>query len=185
MLIVSSLILTLAPCLTVMAEGSHQHRVTPAKPGYSRGAPQFAQFPVRTKRKGGRDWLSLGRCDQAFGKGKSFGHRLVRSKAQAQGPIFAGHYSIVVCSCGTECGGVSIVDVRSGRVYDFEDRSQECAGALGSYKNFLYFRVDSSLLILIGSPPDWNNGAEHYKGCAVRYYRWTGRRLMVLKEVPI
>lgn len=165
-----------------MAEVAEQRRVTPAKLGYSQEAPRFAQFPVRTKRNGERNWLSLGRCDQA--SGKAFDH-LVRVKARARGPIFAGHYSIVVCSCGTECGGVSIVDVQTGRIYDFGYMSQECSGALASYGNSLYFRVNSSLLILIGSPPIWKNGTEHNKGCAVRYYRWTGRRLALIKEIPI
>jgi hypothetical protein len=168
-----------------MAKDSEQRQVSPANPGYSKEAPQFDQFPVPTKQKGERHWLSLGRCDQAFGPIAGYGHRLVRNRAKAQGPIFAGHYGIVVCSCGAECGGVSIVDVQSGRVYNFEHMSQACASAFESYRDFLYFRVDSSLLILIGSPPDWKNGAEDYKGCAVRYYRWTGRRLVLLKEVPM
>jgi len=180
------LILTLQSGLLGTANTSDRRQVSPANPGYSKGAPRFDQFPVTTKQKGERHWLSLGRCDQAFGPSEAHGDRLVRKRAKARGPIFAGHYSIVVCSCGTECGGVSIVDVRSGRVFDFEHMSQACARTLEDYNDFLYFRVDSLLLILIGSPPSLKKGAEpDYRSCAVRYYRWTGRRLVLLKEVPI
>jgi hypothetical protein len=182
MCIVAIFILTLNSAETARTVGAEQHHVTTAKPGYSQKAPRFAQFPVRTKRKGERDWLSLGRCDQADGKAFD---RLVMSKARPRGAIFAGHYSVVVCSCGTECGGVSIVDLQSGRIYDFDFISQACSSAMANYDNDLYFRIDSSLLILIGSPPNWKNGTERYRGCAIRYYRWTGRRLVLLKETPI
>lgn len=182
MFIVAFLILTLNSQLPLRTLGAEQHRVTKGKLGYSQKAPRFAQFPVRTKRKGERDWLSIGRCDQADSKAFD---RLVRTKARVPGPIFAGHYSVVVCSCGTNCGGVSIVDLQSGRIYDFDFISQVCSGALASYDNDLYFRVDSSLLILIGSPPNWKKGVERYRGCAIRYYQWTGRQLALLKEVPI
>jgi hypothetical protein len=182
MFIVAIFILTLNSTETARSVGAEQHRVTTAKPGYSQKAPRFAQFPISTKRKGERDWLSLGRCDQADGKAFD---RLVRSEARPRGTIFAGHYSVVVCTCGMACGGVSIVDLRSGRICCFDFISQTCSGALASYDNDLYFRIDSSLLILIGNPPNWNNGTERYRGCAIRYYRWTGRRLVLLKETPI
>ena len=164
-----------------MPEGASQQRSNLVKPGYSRGAPRFAQFPVPTKLKGERNWISLGRCDQASGKAFD---RLVRKEARGPGPIFAGHYSIVVCSCGTECGGVSIVDLRSGKIYDFDFISQVCSSELAKYDNDLYFRVDSSLLILIGSPANLKNGSGRYRGCAIRYYRWTGSRLALLRERP-
>jgi hypothetical protein len=182
MLIVSFFILILNSWLDVMPQSTEQRHATPAKLGYSQEAPRFAQFPVRTKQQGERNWLSLGRCDQASDKASD---RLVRKKARAQRPIFAGHYSIVVCSCGTECGGVSIVDLQSGSNFNFGDMSQECSRALGNYGEFLYFRVDGSLLILIGKPPIWKKGAGRNKGCAIRYYRRTGRRLVLLKERPI
>src|SRR5262249_26767598 len=166
-----------------MAEGAEHHRSTHAKLGYSPKAPQFAQFPVPTNRKGARNWISVGRCDWAPSD-KAY-KRLVRREAKARGPIFAGHYSIVVCSCGMECGVVSIVDLQSGKIFAFDGNSQECDAAFDSYKDFLYFRVDSTLLIHLGSPPLWKNGAERYQGCAIRYYRWTGRQLKLLKETPI
>gem|GEM_PF-1376838 len=185
MVIMTFLILTLNSRLLVEANDSQQPQVRPATPGHSTGAPRFDEFRVHTKRQGQQHWLSLGRCDQVFGKGEDFGHRLVRERAKAGRATFAGHYSILVCSCGTECGVVSIVDLSSGRIYDFEHMSQACADALSNYRDFLYFRADSSLLILIGSPPKLKSGAERNKGCAVRYYRWTGRQLILLKEAPV
>ena len=175
------LILTLNSPVAETPEGAKPQRAEPVKLGYSQGAPRFAQFPVSTKLKGERNWITLGRCDQA--SGKAF-ERLVRKQAQGQGPVFAAHYSIVVCSCGTECGGVSIVDLQSGRIYDFDFISQVCSSELAKYDNSLYFRVDSSLLILSGSPPNLKNGSRQYRGCAIRYYRWTGSRLVLLGENP-
>ena len=182
MLIIGFLILILDSLPTATAKSAEQRKNKPAKPGYSQIAPRFDQFPIRTGRKGERQWLSMGRCDQASGKDFD---RLVRLKARKGGRIFAGHYSVVVCSCGTECGGVSIVNIQSGRIYRLAHLSQKCVSALARYDDFLYFRVDSSLLVLIGSRPIWKNGAERYEGCAIRYYRWTGSRLKLLKEIPI
>lgn len=179
MLVLALMVLAFASHVSDAAESG---RVNSARLGYLRGAPRFAQFPARTNRKGERQYSSPGRCDQA--DGKAF-NRLVRKQARANGPIFAGHYTIVICSCGMECGGVSIIDLQSGRIYDFGYISQVCDRALESYDDDIYFRVDSLLLILVGSPPNWKNGVERYKGCAIRYYRWAGRRLALLKEVPI
>jgi hypothetical protein len=182
MLILTFIVLMLNPGLNLKSDSTGQRRVSGARIGYSQRAPRFAQFPVRTKQKGERNWLSLGRCDQASGKDFD---RLVRDKAGTEKPIFAGHYSIVVCSCGTECGGVSIVNVKTGRLYFFGHLSQECSNAYSEGNDILRFRIDSSLLIMTGNAPNWKNGAERYKGCAIRYYRWTGRRLVLVKERPI
>jgi hypothetical protein len=176
------LLMTLNPPMAEMPQDAkQQQRSNPAKLGYSRGAPIFAQFPAPTKLRGERKWISLGRCDQVSGKAFD---RLVQKEAREQGPIFAGHYSIVVCSCGTECGSVSIVDLRSDRIYDFDFISQVCSSELAKYDNDLFFRVDSFLLILIGSPPNLKNGSGRNSGCPIRYYRWTGSRLVLLREKP-
>ena len=31
----------------------------------------------------------------------------------------------------------------------------------------------------------WNKPASRSQGCGIRYYRWTGRKLVLLKETPI
>ena len=180
MLILASLGLILNSFLA-MNVGTEQSRATSDKLGYSRSAPRFDQFRVRTKEKGERQWLSLGRCDQADGRAFD---RLVRNTARASGPLFAGHYSIVVCSCGTACGGIHIVDLWSGRIYYIWDISQDCYFDFNRYKDFLLFRIDSSLLILLSNRPRFHNGLGLYKGCAIRYYRWTGSRLVLIKETP-
>lgn len=157
------------------------HQLKANKPVYSTNAPRFEQHQVKTNRRGERDWVALGRCDQASGRAWE---RLVRRKARIQGPSFAGRYSVVVCSCGTECGGLTIVDLKSGRVYDtpFALTRSRCISLMAEQKDFLRFRVDSSLLITVG---DTTYGREHHSECAIRYYVWTGRRLRLIKKVPL
>lgn len=57
-----------------------------------------------------------------------------------QGVNFAGHYAIVTFGCGTDCSFSFLVDVRSGKIFDFP---------LGGDKNFdlsLDYRADSKLI---------------------------------------
>jgi hypothetical protein len=180
-LILTLLILTLHSGLAVMAGSVKPTQTARTRPGYSKTAPQFAQYLVPSRSKGERNWVSIGRCDESSGKAQT---HLVQRRTRAAGAIFAGHYSIVVCSCGTGCGYVFILNLRSGRNHNF--LSKGCAIGEGeSYEDFLYFRTDSSLLILVGRLPDWGKSAGLRDGCAIRYYRWTGRRLALLKEVPL
>jgi hypothetical protein len=181
MLILTFLILTLHSGLAVLAGSTKTSQTARIRPGYSKTAPQFAQYPVCSRSKGERNWFSIGRCDEASGKART---HLVQRRARAAGALFAGHYSIVVCSCGTGCGLVFIVNLQSGRNHNF--LSTGCSIGEGeSYEDFLYFQADSSLLILVGRLPDWGKGAGRKERCAIRYYRWTGRRLALLKEVPL
>lgn len=57
-----------------------------------------------------------------------------------EGVNFAGHYAIVGAGCGTGCAFAYLVDVKSGRIFDFP---------LGGEKNYslkIDHRPDSSLL---------------------------------------
>lgn len=71
------------------------------------------------------------------------GSRMFRTKINEgikQGVNFAGHYAIVTFGCGTSCTFSFLVDVKSGKIFDFP---------LGGEKNFdllLDYRSDSKLL---------------------------------------
>jgi hypothetical protein len=155
--------------------------------GHTRGAPRFADYPVKTKLRSRQGWLSVGRCDQAFGRAYD---RMIRREARGHTARFAGRYLSVVCSCGTGCGELSFVDVKSGRVYSPQVGTLSeltCgSGAPADYSDFLYFRADSSLLITVGDISTFDEkGVERGEGCAIRYYRWAGRRLALLKKAPL
>ena len=155
--------------------------------GYNRGAPRFADYPVQTRLKSRQGWLSVGRCDQAFGRAYD---RMIRREGRGHTARFAGKYLPVVCNCGTSCGNLSLVDVKSGRVFspplgtlsELTCRQE----ATADYSDSLYFRADSSLLITVGDISTFDEkGGERGEGCAIRYYRWTGRRLAFLKKTPL
>ncbi len=53
------------------------------------------------------------------------------------------------------------------------------------FDDLVLFRADSSLLITIGSIWEVDaGGRESYEPCAIRYYRWTGRELQLIREDP-
>jgi hypothetical protein len=64
-------------------------------------------------------------------------YRTMLREGAAEGPNFAGHYTVVTWGCGTECQVHSIVDARTGRVYMFP--------FVTGYD--LAFRRDSRLLV--------------------------------------
>lgn len=155
--------------------------------GNTRGAPRFSDYPVPTNLKSRQGWLSVGRCDQAFGTAYD---KLARREAAGQRARFAGRYILVICSCGTGCGNLSIVELKTGRVRSplFGPLTEHtCAAqATANYSDFLYFRADSSLLIAVRDISRFSsNGEEKGSGCAIRYYHWTGRRLVLLKKVVL
>lgn len=96
----------------------------------------------------------------------------------AQGPNFAGHYTIVFWGCGTGCAELAIVDARNGRVFFPPDLTY----VDGTFVDFdpgetkseiptLRYRLDSRLLIVVGSPE------EDETRTGVTYYEWNGKNL--------
>ena len=48
--------------------------------------------------------------------------------AVSTGPDFAGHYTVAIASCGTDCSSVYIVDVATGQIYDFPYQGEKYRG---------------------------------------------------------
>jgi hypothetical protein len=103
----------------------------------------------------------------------------------AQGPNFAGVYTIATWGCGGSCTDFAVVDDRSGRV-TFAAGLRPIAGAHGGdqpdygqdrYYN-LRFRPDSRLLILVGAPQ------EDEARDGVTFLEWTGTSFRQLRFVP-
>lgn len=158
------------------------------KLGYAPRAPRFSDYPVPSKRRGPGDWLSIGRCDVAdYPDGIGY-ERHVRREARKNGPNFAGRCVVVVCSCGTGCGNLSIVDTRSGYVYSLPGAitlEAECSRMARGVDDHIFFRPDSALLIVVSDLATGEGAATvHPHGCAIRYYRWTGRRLVLIRRTP-
>jgi len=188
-----ALVLLIMTCLVSGQSASPRHTALEAelaRPGYVRGAPRFADYRVRAAHKGAATWLAVGRCDQAAYPGGAGYDRLIRAEARKNGPNFAGRCVVVVCSCGTECGNLSVVDLRTGHIYSLPfvlAVNRQCPRPLDPTRFDFYLRRDSSLLVVVGNLVAYEKAGavERYQGCAVRYYRWTGRKLVLVRKTPI
>ena len=92
-----------------------------------------------------------------------------------KGPNFAGHYTVVMWGCGTECQQIAVVEARTGIVAFAEFMTR-----LGAQ-----FRIDSNLLI--ANPPDAVEQALRAGGASRRYrtvyYLWKAPRFVELYSV--
>ncbi len=103
----------------------------------------------------------------------------------ANGPNFAGHYTIAAWGCGSFCVSFALVDAANGTVYappfsilGYGDPQQYEAEDSPSKNeaNQLVFRLNSRLLVVKGCPED--------KSCATYFYEWTGSRFKLIRKVP-
>jgi len=109
-------------------------------------------------------------------------YRTVLRRGAAQGPNFAGHYTVVQWGCGSPCKAFAIVDARTGRLW----MPPIWMGLGASY------RTNSALLIVDG-PEFWadawysedSSGARAWMPPYAHYYRWDGQRLQVLDSVQV
>lgn len=96
------------------------------------------------------------------------------------GPNFAGHFTIVEWGCGSDCGGMAVIDEQTGRVYE----SPSGVIAFPPYLDYpdennapaLAFKLNSRLFVIHGCPGEM--------GCGSYYYEWTGSRFKLLRELP-
>jgi hypothetical protein len=94
--------------------------------------------------------------------GRRFRTRL--REGAAQGPNFAGSFTIVSWGCGTGCETHAVVDARTGRIYP-----QTITTSSGAR-----YRLDSALFI--ANPPD-PDAPPHCASCGqTAYYVWRGER---------
>jgi len=120
------------------------------------------------------------------------GERLFRTRireAAANGPNFAGHYTIAKWGCGSACVSGVVVDAQTGKIHSmpfsilgfgFALKSADGASWVDYSFRPLEFRVNSRLLIVRGCPEDDN--------CGAYYYEWTGfgfRLLCTFSASPV
>ena len=110
-------------------------------------------------------------------------YRTMLRDGAKSGPNFAGQYTIVGWGCGTSCLDFAIVDARSGAVYfppfgvvssvHVDTTPGEPEPTYGA----LRYRVDSSLLVVLGAPGE----AEELEG--ISYYHWNGKKLVQVRHL--
>ncbi len=99
----------------------------------------------------------------------------------AEGPNFAGHYTIVGWGCGAACLSWAVVDATTGKVH-FDPATKLVSAAHVSVDeddgNVLRFRRDSRLLIVLGAPHE----DETREG--ITYLLWDGKAFKRAAFVP-
>ena len=100
--------------------------------------------------------------------------RLYRTRIRegaAQGPNFAGHYTVASWGCGAGCVSMVLVDAKTGIVYGapFQDLAWG-----GPADEPLEYKLTSTLIIVHGCPGE--------KDCATYYYQWTGSAFKLLRK---
>jgi hypothetical protein len=100
-------------------------------------------------------------------------------KQQAQeGPNFAGHYTLVRCTCGSGCSALYVVDARTGRFYDLSPVGSVAIVPCQD-EEAVQYRNDSRLLILGGGLGFYGSPRE-IEG--KNYYEWRGGRLKLIRK---
>ena len=102
---------------------------------FSSKLPTFSDYPIKTIYKGPFAKVNLKSDPSA----KMFRTNL--RNAVSNGINYAGHYSIAIWGCGTECQQYAIVNVKTGDVIFPKDRASMTTEGM-------IFRADSKLLIL-------------------------------------
>lgn len=174
-------------CPAVFAQTkATQTKTTMAKP--ADGLPRFADFRVPVPIPERKEPAVVGNQDAVTEEPAAFDRR-VAAEAR-KGPNFAGHYTVVIWSCGSPCLNMVIVDIETGKVYETPfvgvtgwgrcDGSVDAPGPLA-------YRIDSALLVVTGSLEiaDPKTGTFDEGPCKRFYYRWDGRRLIRISETLV
>lgn len=143
----------------------------PPLAGEGEGAPRFADYPAPRRV---RTWAAPVLASREA--------RLYRSTLGAEvanGPNFAGDYTLAAWGCGHACTAAAIVSARSGRVFfppqlrriGLDHIGNWDGGRALRYRGLRFCR-DSRLLAVIGR----SGGGE-----GTTYFEWTGT---ALREIP-
>ncbi len=163
--------LVMALCCALAPGASQSRALTDGRShAMQKAPPRFEDFPARIfKGKPARPLLLSAQA-------RSFRTRL-REGAQ-KGPNFAGHYTIVTWGCGSACQQLAVVDARTGRVYFSKTLSYATYGLdIGSEEAGLKYRLDSKLLILVGTPGEEENLSGTF------YYKWENNEFKLIHSV--
>lgn len=107
-------------------------------------------------------------------------------EAAAQGPNFAGHYTIGEWGCGSGCISIVLINAMTGEIHTTPFNELFWGMPIMKYEtkyapndegfNPLAYTRQSRLLIVRGCPEGRN--------CASYFYEWTGSTFKLLRKVP-
>jgi hypothetical protein len=96
----------------------------------------------------------------------------------AEGPNFAGHYTIVEWGCGTECFQAVLVDGKIGKIYRLPTATHKDA-VYYFESSWLHFQKDSNLLVVCANCRKWAR-----EDCEQKYFVWSGDQFREISRLP-
>ena len=139
--------------------------------------PKFDQFPATETFSGKPAVPMLKRAKDRLYR------TMIRIEA-AEGPNFAGRYTVATWGCGSSCVGGALVDEMTGEIFDLPfsymgwGDEKYGDGTVGLAYGFepLSIRIDSRLFVFRGCPEDTKDR------CGAYYYEWTGSQFKLIKK---
>lgn len=109
---------------------------------------------------------------------------MIRTGA-ADGPNFAGHFTVVEWGCGAGCVSVVVVDAATGEIHraPFKSLGWQLRKYEGKYKadddkfEQLVYKLDSRLLVARGC-------LDESEKCASYFWDWNGSQFKLIKTIP-
>jgi hypothetical protein len=177
--------LALLAAASLAAERVETNAQTPARASRGGGAarqqksaarlPAFGDYPARDSFAGRPAPVRLRtRRDREF--------RTRLREGAAEGPNFAGSYTVVYWGCGSGCAQVAVVDAKTGLVYwpplRYADIPAPAEGEYGrpGYVYGVGYRRDSRLLVLTDTHYDRDGSYTAY------FYVFDGRGFRLVRE---
>lgn len=111
--------------------------------------------------------------------GRAGKYRTMIKLGAKEGPNFAGHYTIVLWGCGSDCSGVAIVDAKTGQVF-IDPELLAISTKVSQDSPKIRFRLDSSLLIVEGYR--WYGKITEPPATGKWYYNWEDNRLKLIRS---
>jgi peptidoglycan hydrolase-like protein with peptidoglycan-binding domain len=140
-----------------------------ASPAAGGSAHRFSDYPATATLQGPPNYPDF--------KGRDRDYRDYRTRIRdgvSGGVNFAGHYSFVVIGCGTDCRFGFVIDLRTGKVFDFPYGGEE------QYQMDLRFNA-ASRLVKVRWKGDWQSETCTEKDLLVEA---TGWRVLAERKVP-
>ena len=123
------------------------------------------------------------RCDNCADTESRFRSDVLRQAAE--GPNFAGSFTLVMLHCGTGCLSFEVIDAKSGKVFRKTPFETLLIGPFGgpheTDQGYLQYRLDSRLLVAAGC---FDTVVDVRKGyCGTVYYEWRGEHFNLVKKI--
>lgn len=96
-----------------------------------------------------------------------------------EGPNFAGHYTIVLWGCGSDCSGIAFVNAKTGEVF-IDSELLEISTKESQDSPKIQFQINSSLLIVEGYRAFRSKPTEPW-ATGKWYYNWEDNRLKLIR----